>query len=499
MDDTYYMRQALVLAQSAAKNGEVAVGAVVVKNGEIIATGCNASISQLDPTAHAEIVALRAAAKHLGNYRLDDCELFVTLEPCAMCSGAMLHARLKRVVFGAFDARTGAAGSVLNLFNESAINHQTQVLGGVLAQECGELIRAFFKHRRHQQHLKNSAGQRLREDALRTPEICFEAFELQLPQFHPTSAAPEEGIAKNKNAVFSPSCYVHDLVSLDGLRMHYLDTHASLGAQGNLLNNAAPIEKPPATQSLQQRTWLCLHDFGSWSYAYHPWVMAMHAQGDRVIAPDLIGFGRSDKPKKKSAHTFFWHRQMVLEWIEKLDLHNIVLVGEGWGGMLGLTLPMEQPQRYQGFLAINAHFLPAINTISADYLTWLKQPKLAFDGGRTPLNEIEKIEQQAAYKAPFPDRGHQAVMQAGNQLLLLNPIDSSMACVQAKSQQFWQHQWHGKSLALTDPQDLLMGTARALTLAPEIRGEIAHSQFPNHSSVANRTAWMIAQARAWFE
>jgi tRNA(adenine34) deaminase len=116
MSDEIFMQQALAEARQAAAAGEVPVGAVVVRRGEVIASGRNAPVDGHDPTAHAEIVALRAAAQVLGNYRLDDCELFVTLEPCAMCSGAMLHARLKRVVFGAADPKTGAAGSVLNLF-----------------------------------------------------------------------------------------------------------------------------------------------------------------------------------------------------------------------------------------------------------------------------------------------------------------------------------------------------------------------------------------------
>ena len=135
--DAEFMELALHEAQAAAFNGEVPVGAVVVKDGVVIAVGCNSPITDHDPTAHAEIKALRAAAQVLGNYRLEDCELFVTLEPCAMCAGAMLHARLKRVVFGAPDAKTGAAGSVTNLFGNIALNHQTAVEGGVLEDTSG--------------------------------------------------------------------------------------------------------------------------------------------------------------------------------------------------------------------------------------------------------------------------------------------------------------------------------------------------------------------------
>ncbi len=144
------MRAALDLARQAAQMGEVPVGAVVVKEGKIIGRGSNAPISRHDPSAHAEITALRDAAQHLGNYRLIDCELFVTLEPCVMCVGAMFHARIGRVVFGARDPKTGAAGSVINLFAEARLNHHAGVHGGVLAEECGKMLSDFFAVRRTQ-------------------------------------------------------------------------------------------------------------------------------------------------------------------------------------------------------------------------------------------------------------------------------------------------------------------------------------------------------------
>lgn len=155
VEDDEFMRLALAQAQSAAEAGEVPVGAVVVRRGpdghEVIATGRNAPITAHDPTAHAEIQALRAAAEKLGNYRLPDCTLYVTLEPCAMCAGAMLHARLARVVYGARDPKTGVAGSVFDLFSFTQLNHQTQVEGGVLAEECGAALQAFFRLRREEQ------------------------------------------------------------------------------------------------------------------------------------------------------------------------------------------------------------------------------------------------------------------------------------------------------------------------------------------------------------
>ena len=146
--DAVFMRQAILAAEQARALGEVPVGAVLVKNGEVIATGHNRPIAGHDPTAHAEIAALRAAAQALGNYRLPGCTLYVTLEPCAMCAGAMLHARLARVVFGATDPKTGACGSVLNLFAEEKLNHHTELSSGVLAEECSMLLKSFFAERR---------------------------------------------------------------------------------------------------------------------------------------------------------------------------------------------------------------------------------------------------------------------------------------------------------------------------------------------------------------
>lgn len=148
LQDEYAMRIALDQAHNAWLVGEVPVGAVVMREGKVIATGYNRPITEHDPTAHAEIVALRHAAQLLGNYRLPECELYVTLEPCAMCAMALMHARLKRVVFGAADPKTGAAGSVVDLFAEGRLNHHTQVQGGVLAPACGQVLRDFFAERR---------------------------------------------------------------------------------------------------------------------------------------------------------------------------------------------------------------------------------------------------------------------------------------------------------------------------------------------------------------
>jgi len=148
MTDIEYMQIALQLAQEAAAAGEVPVGAIIVKHGQIIGRGYNAPITMHDPSAHAEIRAIRDAARHLGNYRLVDCTLYVTLEPCAMCSGAIQHARIAKVFYGASDPKTGACGSVVNLMAEPKLNHHTEISGGLLAEQCGATLSTFFAARR---------------------------------------------------------------------------------------------------------------------------------------------------------------------------------------------------------------------------------------------------------------------------------------------------------------------------------------------------------------
>ena len=335
MSDADFMALALAQARRAADLGEVPVGAVVVRRGKVIGRGYNAPISGHDPSAHAEIMALCEAATALENYRLDDCELFVTLEPCAMCAGAMLHARVKRVVFGALEPKTGAAGSVVDLFSITELNHQTQVQGGVMAAECAAVLQDFFREKRQSTKRDN---QPVRDDALRTPESRFN----DLPGY------PWQGH------------YVSDLPSLQGLRLHYLDE--------------GPKDAP--------LTWLCLHNPTTWSYAFRRMIPALLEAGHRVLAPDLIGFGKSDKPKKESAHSLGWHRQIVLEFIEELGLHHIVLVLQDKADFLGLRLPQVMSQHCAGVWAINPR------TLKAD-----KEP-------------------HAAYDAPFPDRGHQAALRA---------------------------------------------------------------------------------------
>ncbi|MBS0467962.1 MAG: tRNA adenosine(34) deaminase TadA [Proteobacteria bacterium] len=295
-DDAHWMREALAQARAAMLAGEVPVGAVLVRGGQVIASGRNAPIAGHDPTAHAEMAALRDAAQQLGNYRLDGCTLYVTLEPCAMCSGAMLHARLPRVVYGAADPKTGAAGSVVDLFAEPRLNHQTQVQGGVLADECGALLSDFFRDRRRAQRAQQLAAHPLRQDALRTPDCAF----ADLPDY---PWAPH---------------YVSDLPALAGLRLHYLDE--------------GPRDAP--------RTWLLLHASPGWSRVWRHMLPVFLQAGHRVVAPDLIGFGKSDKPKKEGAHTLAWHRQVLTELAQRLALRGVVLVAQPGAPLPLLDAPL---------------------------------------------------------------------------------------------------------------------------------------------------------------
>ena len=427
--DAYWMRQALAQAQAAGQAGEVPVGAVVVRGGEVIATGRNAPVQGHDPTAHAEIVALRAAAQRLGNYRLEGCTLYVTLEPCAMCSGAMLHARVPRVVFGAQDPKTGAAGSVVDLFASPQLNHQTQVQGGVLADECAALLAAFFRERRSQHRADARAAHPLRDDALRTPDACF----AHLPGYP------------------WPPHYLSDLPALAGLRLHYLDE----GPQD------API------------TWLCLHGNPAWSYLYRRMLPVFTAAGHRVVAPDLIGFGRSDKPKKTSFHTFDGHRQVLLELVERLDLQRVVLVVQDWGGILGLTLPMALPERFAGLLAMNTLLATGDVPLSQGFLDWRQMcaDKPLFGVGRLlgRGNPHLGVDECAAYDAPFRDAGHRAALRAFPAMVPDHPQAPGAALSRA-ARDFWRTDWAGRSLLFVGAQDPVLGTPVMAQLQQTVRG-----------------------------
>jgi len=429
LSDEDGMRLALAEARAAADAGEVPVGAVVVQDGQVIATGRNAPVQANDPTAHAEIVALRAAAQRLGNYRLDGCTLYVTLEPCAMCSGAMLHSRLARVVYGATEPKTGAAGSVLDLFAHTAINHQTQVQGGVLAPECSALLTGFFGARRSQQRADALARHPLRDDALRTSDAAF----ADLPGYP-----------------WSPQ-YVSDLPSLAGLRLHYLDE--------------GPRDAP--------RTWLCLHGNPAWSYLYRHMLPVWLAAGDRVVAPDLIGFGKSDKPKKEAVHQFEWHRQVLLELVERLNLQRTVLVVQDWGGILGLTLPMDCPERFGGLLVMNTLLATGDVPLPQGFVDWraMCRDKPLFGVGRLLARGNPQLSaaECAAYDAPFPDKGYRAALRAFPERVPAGPGDPG-AALSRQARDFWRQQWQGRSLMAVGAQDPVLGPATMRALRADIRG-----------------------------
>lgn len=335
--DAYWMQLALQQAQAALAAGEVPVGAVVVCADQCVATGHNAPRSSCDPTAHAEIVALRAAAAQRGNYRLDDCVLYVTLEPCSMCAGAILQARLQRVVYAVSDPKTGAAGSVCNLFELRQLNHQTTLSSGALAADSAALLQAFFLQRRRAQR-HSRLGRALRDNALRTPEACF-------------SALPPAPL---------PSFFIHDLPSLNGLRLHYLDSGGAEAQSSGSLT----------------RAWLLLHGTADWSQVWHAAIAQQHWPG-RVVCPDLIGFGKSDKPKKVSAHRLAWHADILFELASRLQL----------------VRPQVLAPRSQQCLVEQLLGRPQ----TADWsLRWVDLPALAGD----------------ALRAPFPDAGHQAALRA---------------------------------------------------------------------------------------
>ena len=424
--DVDFMQQALAQARLAAEAGEVPVGAVLVHQGQVIASAHNAPISTHDPTAHAEIRALRDAASRLGNYRLEDCQLYVTLEPCPMCAGAMLHARLKKVVYGAPDPKTGAAGSVLNLFTQTELNHQTEVLGGVLAEPCAALLQDFFQDRREAQR---RLSQPVREDTVRTPEARF----ANLPGYP-----------------WAPN-YLSDLPALAGLRLHYLDE--------------GPRDAP--------LTWLCLHGNPSWSYLYRKMIPVFLAAGHRVVAPDLIGFGKSDKPKKEAAHSFSWHRQVLLEFIERLDLHQVILTVQDWGGLLGLTLPLEAPRRYAGLLVMNTLLATGEAPLSPGFLAWREMcaKKPDYEVGRLLVRGTPQLSaaECAAYDAPFPDRGHRAALRAFP-ARVPEGLDDDGAEVSRRSRTFWQTQWSGRSLMAVGLQDPVLGGPVMQALQRDIRG-----------------------------
>lgn len=436
MNDADFMQLALAQAQQAQAEGEVPVGAVVVHAGQVVAVGRNACVGQNDPTAHAEMVALRAAAQVLGNYRLQACTLYVTLEPCAMCCGAMLHARLARVVFGAWDAKTGAVGSVLNLCGYAQLNHQTQTTGGVQAVACAALLQGFFQQRRSAQREQQRSQHPLRQDALRTPQSAFAG----LPCEGQVSEEGEEGeqvaqAVAGGVAARAHSHFVSHLPALAGLRMHYVDA---------IDPNAARQRGPDWAGS----TYVCLPGPGQWSAACRPMLPVLLAAGHRVLVPDLVGFGKSDKPKKEAWHTWGQHRQVLLEWVEQLDLRRVVLVLQSPHDTLGLSLPLAALQRYQGLLLRNTTGWPMAGLNNNQAANAVQPGAFAPHHGAQGPAASELL--GAVETAPFPNAGYQAGLRALDRMY--NPtLHAASRAVWAQTQVFWQNHWTGKTL--TTPPD----------------------------------------------
>lgn len=347
--DGAYLRQALQEARAAGAAGEVPVGAVLVQGGQVIATGRNACIAQHDASAHAEIVALRAAGQALGNYRLSDCELFVSLEPCAMCAGALAHARIRRVVFGLADPRTGAAGSVLNVLQNSGIGAAIPAINAQDAADCDadlkrelrELLPQFFQAKRQAQAQRPWP---LRPDALRAPDAVWAEFDAE-------------------GSPWPPAQFCNDLPSLGGLRLHFWDSGAPAAAS-----------QPPL---------LGLHSAAHWAYVFAPLLRQMQGQR-RVLLPDLLGFGRSDKPKK-AAH---WTAAAQVQVLRELTQQQL---GEAALAAGGLQLAVYEAQH---------PLLPAIQSHWPEALA-------------LPLLQLPAPPTDARLDAlPFADAGHRAMQRA---------------------------------------------------------------------------------------
>ncbi|QDL54367.1 tRNA adenosine(34) deaminase TadA [Rhodoferax aquaticus] len=380
-DDTYFMRLALQQCSQSGESGEVPVGAIVVKDGQVISAGSNSPVREHDPTAHAEIKALRAAAAHFKNYRLDGCELYVTLEPCAMCAGAMLHARIKRVVFGASDPKTGAAGSVIDLFSQPQLNHHTSVAQGVLEDECAQQLREFFLRKRRE---KRESSCRLRDDSLRTSDSRFDFLGID---------------------VFS-SVYLDGLASLRGWRLHYF--HA-----------VAPVRSAPV--------YLCLHASNTWAYTFREVLRGVSAHGNgTAIAPDLVGFGKSDKPKREDAHDLTLHVQILQEMVNHLNLSNIVLVLQGDALHLGIQLLLQDRDRFCGLIMVDPPSWAGAFVSKADH-----HLDLPTDAAGLPL---------AIEDAPFPDAGHRAGPRAFASQVAAGATSQGSVFIE-KVTQFFHDEW----------------------------------------------------------
>ncbi|WP_284337226.1 tRNA adenosine(34) deaminase TadA [Comamonas sp. NoAH] len=450
----HWMRHALQLAQRAAVAGEVPVGAVVVKDGQVVGEGANAPLSGNDPTAHAEVLALRAAAQKLGNYRLDGCTLYVTLEPCVMCSGAMLHARVDTVVYGATEPKIGAAGSVLDVFAYPQINHQTQVVRGVMAEECAAILSTFFQQRRVQHKALAQANHPLKDTALRNPDNAF---------------------ADMGDWPYAVQWH-RDLPALAGLRM-------------------AVVDEGPRNAAV---TWLCLHGAASWGYSFRHLLPHWLQAGHRVVVPDLPGFGRSDQPKRDKAHSASWHMDVLQQLVQEMDLRNVVLVGHGDGARLGLSVAQAMAQRFVGGWLMDVwpdaqppKALVQWLQAAANKPHWDVAQGMEEAGWAGALDET----QRALFAAPFVQAGHRAALKAWPRVqaqLPALPVDLLADWLQ-QGRCLISHSANNRLLPVAQWQTAWLGTVPAL-----MQHKQALQQTPVPPMVPAQAAASTRQAMEYF-
>ena len=383
LPDAHYLHLALEQARLAAVQGEVPVGAVVVDaHGAVIGQGHNRCVHQHDPAGHAEIMALRAAAQTAQNYRLDGCTLYVTLEPCAMCAGAMLHARLRRVVYAVADPKTGAAGSVLDLFAHAALNHHTQASlfaphdasAQAVQRACALALGQFFQQRRaahHTQRLQASHAP-LREDALRVPAQRFAGM-----------------VALQALAPYSRFALLHDdpSAATPPWRLHYHDT---------------------APDQPERPTVVLLHGYACYSLLWADVVEPLHQAGWRVLAPDLPGHGQSDLPKKVQQHTLDWHAALLQQWLRQCQAkqaqQRVCITHDSGAWLAGHMVANDTAA------PLFTHRLAITAEPASDAWRVQCQRSPAFDlDAHWACNAQEAL--QTAWSAPYPDAGHRAALR----------------------------------------------------------------------------------------
>ena len=346
---------------------------------------------------------------------------------------------------------------MINVFANATLNHQTQVVGGVQSDASSALLQEFFRNKREENERQRRALHPLRDDAVRTADARF----LDLPDYP-----------------WEPR-YLSDLAVLGGLRMHFLD------------------EGPEHAD----RVYLCLHGNPAWSYLYRKMIPVFLQAGHRVIAPDLVGFGKSDKPKRESAHSFSFHRQTLLELIERLDLQRIVLVVQDWGGILGLTLPLAMPERFAGLVVMNTMLATGDVALTPGFLAWREMcaKKPEFDiarliaRGNPGLSEAECL----AYAAPFPDKGHRAATRAFPNLVP-DHMESDGATVSRQARGYWQAQWRSPTLMAVGMKDPVFGPRDMETLHSLIHGCPAPMAFAEEGHFLPEVGTHLAQAALRF-